>query len=554
MQKRKNDHVRIFAMGGVGEIGKNMTVIEINDDLFVVDAGLMRPKDDMLGVDIVIPDSSYLTENRDRIRAIFLTHGHHAHMGGLPYLLRDIQAPVYGTKLTIALFEQLLRDTKASGKARTNVIDPNKDLKIGDERISFFRVNHSVPDAIGIAFHTSQGAIVHTGDFKFDHTPVDGQKSDISKLSRLGDRGVLCLLSDSKNAEIPGKTPSDSGVGESLEDHFYFAKGRVITALYATNIHRIQQVINAAIANRRRVALDGRHLERIVGIATKLGYLQVPRHTFTTLDKISKRKDQDVAIITSGNQGDPVTPLINIADGSHRNLKLKANDLFIFAASSTPGTEKSVTKAIDSLMRMDVQVIYGDDVHVSGHASAEDLKLMLHLTQPKHFIPIHGEFRMQKEHADLAHSMSLAPHQVFLVDKGDVVEFSKEQARQVDKVPAGQLLVDGLGVGDVGNIVLRDRRLLAEDGTLIVVVTLGKRQKNIVSGPEIITRGFVYVRESEKLIGDATQIVEEVLNKSLDQNISEWSSLKNGIRDALGKYLYDKTKRRPMILPIIMEI
>lgn len=554
MQNHTKDKIRVYAMGGVSEIGSNMTVIELNGDIFIVDAGLMHPKDEMLGVDSVIPDTTYLEQNKDRIKAILLTHAHQAHIGGLPYIIKKIKAPIYGTMFTLALLEQMLKDAQVTKKPMMVTIDPHKDVMIGNHRISFFQTNHSVPDSIGIAFHTSQGSIIHTGDFKFDYTPVDGVKFDLSRLARLGDEGVLCLLSDSKNADQPGNTPSESKVGASLEDQFYFAEGRVITALYASNIHRIQQVINAAVQNNRKVALDGRYLERIVGIATKLGYLHVPKHSFISLDKVGKRPDNEICIISSGQEGDPITPLTRIAGHTHKRISAKTNDLFIYASSATPADEKDVTKAIDSLMRLGVEVVYGDGVHVSGHAYQEDLKLMLQLVRPKFLIPIHGEFRLLKAHMDIAASTGMPLHHIFLLDKGDVVEFVDGEARETEKVPAGQVLVDGLGVGDVGNIVLRDRRLLAEDGTLIVVVTLSRQTKKILSGPEIITRGFVYVRESEALIEDATNIVTEVLSKSLTQNVSEWSSLKNGIRDALNRYLYDKTKRRPMILPIIMEI
>ncbi|MFC4617398.1 ribonuclease J [Camelliibacillus cellulosilyticus] len=554
MQTQKEDKVKIYAMGGVGEIGNNMTAVEINDDIFIVDAGMMDPKNEMLGVDSVIPDITYLEQQRERIKAVLVTHAHSAHIGGLPFFIRKINVPIYGTKFTIAMVEQMFRDMNVHKKAKFSVVDPDKDLMIGNVRVTCFRTNHSVPDSIGFAFHTTQGAIIHTGDFKFDYTPVDEVKFDLSKVSRLGDEGVLCLLSDSKNAEKPGSTPSESTIGSRLEEYFYFADGRVITALYASNIHRIQQVINAAVQTNRKVALDGRYLERVVGTATKLGYLHVPKQTFINLDNIGKRPDREIAIISAGSEGDPITPLTRIANHTHKKIQPKEKDLFIYASSATPDDEKSVTKAIDALMRLGVEVIYGDDVHVSGHASSEDLKLMIEIARPKYLIPIHGEFRMLKAHMDIAATTGLPLHHVFLIDKGDVVEFEGGVARETEKVPAGQVLVDGLGVGDVGNIVLRDRRLLAEDGTLIVVVTLGRHTKKILAGPEIITRGFVYVRESEELIEDAAGIVREVLTQALTQNVSEWSSLKNGIRDALGRYLYDKTKRRPMILPIIMEI
>lgn len=554
MSHIRNDDVKIYAMGGVGEIGNNMTVIEVNHDIYVIDAGLMHPHEDMLGVDTVIPDATYLIEHRDQIKAVFLTHGHQVNIGGLPYLLKKLRAPVYGTKLTLALLKESLKESgKGYSKDRLITIDPDKDLRLGHQTISFFRTNHSVPDSIGLAIHTSQGAIVHTGDFKFDYTPVDGNRTDVSKISRIGDQGVLCLLSDSKHAEIPGKTPSDAVVGDRFNDIFYSAQGRIVTSLHATNIHRIQQFIDVAVASHRKVTIDGRYLERVVSIALKEGYLKVPKHTFVAWDKIANFEDKEIAILTSGPDGDPITPLTRIANHSHKRLKLKENDLFIYSASLAPSNEKTVTKAIDDLMRRGVEVKYGDAVHVSGHAAADELKLMLQLVRPAYLIPIDGEFKMMKTHQDIAVSMGIPSHHVFLLDKGDVVEFTNGEARQTEKVPAGQLLVDGLGVGDVGNIVLRDRRLLAQDGTVIVVVTLGRQTKQILSGPEIITRGFVYVRESERLLDEANHIVSEVLSQALMQHVSEWSSLKNSIRDALSRYLFEKTKRRPMILPIIME-
>ncbi|WP_141603450.1 ribonuclease J [Terrilactibacillus laevilacticus] len=555
MSNSKSDEVKIYAMGGVGELGNNMTVIEVNDDIFIIDAGLMHPQEDMLGIDTVIPDATYLIENKERVRGIFLTHGHQVHIGGLPYLLRKLNAPVYATKFTLALLKEKLKEFgKGKGKDKFVTIEPGRNLKLGFRRISFFRTNHSVPDSIGMAIYTSQGAIVHTGDFKFDYTPVDGKKADISKMARIGDRGVLCLLSDSKNAEIPGKTDSDAVVGANLKDLFYVAEGRVIASLYATNIHRIQQFIDAAVLNDRQVVLDGRYLERIVSIAIKQGYLSIPENTFINWDEAKKQNDSDIAILTTGHAGDPVSSMTRIANHAHKRITPKQNDLFIFAASSTPSNEKIVTKAIDDLMRMGVHVIHGKRVHVSGHGAQEELKLMLQLMRPKYFVPIHGEFKMLIAHQKLAIQSGIPDYHIFLLDKGDVIEFNDGTARQAEKVPAGHLLVDGLGVGDVGNIVLRDRRLLSQDGTLVVVVTLGRQTKKILSGPEIITRGFVYVRESEKLIEDASQIVSEVISQSLTKNVSEWSSLKNGIRDALSRYLYEKTKRRPMILPIIMEI
>ncbi len=554
MQIQTEEKIKIYAMGGVGENGNNMAVIDLDGDLFIVDAGLMHPKDDMLGVDRVIPDISYLIERKNQIQGIFLTHAHEEHIGSLPYLLKDLKVPVYGTPFTLAMVEFHLKEHNAHRHVKLIEIDPDRALKVGRHRLTFFRTNHNVPDSIGYAFHTSQGAIVHTGDFKVDYTPVDGRKFDLNKITRLGNEGVLCLLSDSFNAEHPGKTLSESALNDRFEEICYFTEGRVITALYASNIHRIQQIVNAAVKTHRKVSLDGRYLERIVGLATKLGYLDVPKHTFINIDKIDKCKDHELVIITTGPDGDPMSPFTKIAAHTHKKILPREKDIFVYASSSNPADERDVTRAIDSLMRLGVNVIYGEDVHVSGHGSQEDLKLVLELIRPKYLIPIRGEFRLQRAHMELAKSVGMDPSQIFLLDKGDVVEFTKGQGRPSERVPTGQVLIDGLGVGDVGNIVLRDRRLLAEDGTLIVVVTLSRETKQILSGPEIITRGFVYVRESEALIEDSAKIVSEVLSNALTQNISEWSALKNSIRDALNRYLYDKTKRRPMILPILMEI
>ncbi|MCI1857943.1 MAG: ribonuclease J [Sporolactobacillus sp.] len=541
-------------MGGVGEIGCNMMVVEVNEDIFIIDAGLMHPHEDMLGVDTVIPDASYLLERRDQIRGIVLTHGHLANIGGLPYLLKELDVPVYGTRFTLSLALENLQSAGMTPHAGQFVtIDPDRDMKIGHCRFSFFRTYHSVPDAIGVAVHTSQGNIVHTGDYKFDFTPVGGIRTEIGKLSRLGDEGVLCLLSDSKHAEIPGTALSDARIGESFNHIMYGAEGRVIVAVHATNINRIQQFIDACAQHGRRVAIDGKFLERTVSLAVDRGFLHVPDRLFIPWDKAVSHPDRQLGILTSGPSGDPLTPFTGMANHVHKKLKLKDKDLLIYSASLTPSNEKTVTNAIDRLMSDGADVVFGPSVHVSGHGSEEDIKLMLQLTRPKYLVPIDGEFKMMKTHQEIAESMGISSEHVFLLDKGDVIEFTDGEARPAEAVPAGELLVDGLGVGDVGNIVLRDRRLLSQDGTVIIVVTLGRKNKRIMSGPEIITRGFVYVRESEDLLDQANQIVQEVLTKALTQHVSEWSSLKSGIRDALSHYFFDKTKRRPMILPIIME-
>ncbi|MCO7174745.1 ribonuclease J [Sporolactobacillus kofuensis] len=554
MSHAKKESVKIYAMGGVGEIGNNMTVIEVNHDIYIIDAGLMHPHEDMLGVDTVIPDVSYLIERRDQIRGLFLTHGHQANIGGLPYLLRTLKVPVYGTRFTLALVWESLRKLGESyPRDLFSTLNPDKDLKVGQHIIKCFRTYHSVPDAVGFAIQTAQGYIVHSGDYKFDFTPVGGIRTDISKISEIGDEGVLCLLSDSKHAELPGKAQSDSIIGDHFNHILYSADARVIVAIHATNIHRIQQFLYACERHHRRVAIDGKFLDRVISIAAKNGFLDIPKNIFINWDKSLKQPAEDIAILTSGPDGDPLTPLTGLANHLHKKLRLKEDDLIIYAASLTPSNETTVTHAIDQLMSEGAQVVFGKDVHVSGHGSEEDIKLMLQLTRPKYVIPIDGEFKMMKAHQDIAESMGISASRTFLLDKGDVVEFTNGEARSSDSIPAGQLLVDGLGVGDVGNIVLRDRRLLSQDGTVIVVVTLGRRTKKILAGPEIITRGFVYVRESEDLLDQANHIVSEVLSKSLTQHVSEWSSLKSGIRDSLSRYFFDKTKRRPMILPIIME-
>ncbi|CAM3079111.1 ribonuclease J [Sporolactobacillus spathodeae] len=554
MTHSRQNSVRIYAMGGVGEIGSNMTVIEINRDIYVVDAGLMHPHEDMLGVDTVIPDISYLIENRDRVQAVLLTHGHQANIGGLPYLFKELAVPIYGTRLTLALVKEALKELGQNfNREQFIAIQPEQDLMIGSCKVSFFRTYHSVPDSIGLSIHSPQGNIVHTGDYKFDFTPVGGYRTDVSKISEIGDEGVLCMLGDSKHAELPGKAPSDAEIGERFNHLLYSAAGRVIMTVHATNLYRIQQFVEACVRHGRKIVFEGKYLEKVISIAVKEGFLVLPENSVLSWDKASKIPTQGLAIVTSGPDGDPLTPLTGMANHLNKRLRFKENDLIIYAASLTPSNEKTVTNAIDQLMSEGTQVVFGKSVHVSGHGSAEDLKLMLQLVRPKYLLPIDGEFKMLKTHQELAESMGITPERVFLLDKGDVVTFTNGEARQSDTVPAGQLLVDGLGIGDVGNIVLRDRRLLSQDGTVIVVVTLGRKNKKILAGPEIITRGFVYVRESEDLLDQANQIVSEVLSKALTQHVSEWSSLKSGIRDALSRYFFDKTRRRPMILPIIME-
>jgi len=554
VSKKKTEKVSVFALGGAGEIGKNMYVVELDEDIFVIDAGLMFPGDEMLGIDKVIPDISYLKENKERIQGIFITHGHEDHIGALSYVLRDLKVPVYGTRLTLGLIEIKLKEAGLLKKADLRPIDAKTKLTVAGHFITFFRVNHSIPDAVGVCIQTSQGAIVHTGDFKFDYTPVDGKQADFGKIAAIGQRGVLCLLSDSTNAERPGMSGSESTVGSELNDVIYEAPGRVIVASFASNVHRLQQVFAAAEANNRKVAVVGRSMVNIVEVAQRLNYLRFKQKTLVELSDINRLDDNQVVILTTGSQGEPMAALTRMARNAHKQVNIRLNDTVVVAASPIPGNEKSVSKTIDLLFRAGANVIYNQrKVHVSGHGHAEDLKLMLNLIKPKFFVPIHGEFRMQKAHSRLAQTVGVNANNIFIIENGDVVEFEKRKARMSRKVNAGNVLIDGIGVGDVGNIVLRDRRLLSQDGVVLCVITISRKNKTIVSGPEIISRGFVYMRESEDMINEANRIVAKQLQGKLTGEL-DWTEMKSLIRDKLSSYLYEQTKRRPMILPIIMEI
>ncbi|HET7521902.1 MAG TPA: ribonuclease J [Bacillales bacterium] len=555
MTKQKQEKVKVFALGGVGELGKNMHVVEVDGDIIVIDAGLMLPENDMLGVDVVIPDITYLLENRDRVLGIFLTHAHEDHMGALPYVLKQLNVPVYGTKLTLGLLKYKLSDAGLLKKAKLRLIDTGSDLRMGRITLSFFRTNHTIPDSIGICVHTRYGMIVNTGDFKFDHTPVDHKSADIRKMAAVGEKGVLCLLSDSTNAEVPGTTGSELSAGREISNAFYSARGRVIVVVVASNIHRLQQVFDVAAENGRKVAAVGRNMMKVIDIARDLGYLNIRDDVLVPIKGINRLPDEECVLLTSGSQGEPISALAQMVNNGDKALKIKPKDTVVIADNPNIGNEKTVSQTIDELTRIGAEVVYNRSMTFdTGHASQEDLKLMLRMMTPKYFIPIHGEYRMLKIHSNLAEDVGIPEQDIFIAERGECVEFVNGEARWGGKVPSGNVLVDGHGIGDVGNIVLRDRKLLSEDGILLVVVTLGRKSKEILSGPEIISRGFVYVRESEQLLDEANRIVSEVLKQSLGQNISEWSSLKSGIRDSLSRYLFDKTRRRPMILPIIMEV
>lgn len=548
----------IFALGGVGEIGKNMYVVQYGNDIVVVDAGLKFPEEDMLGIDIVIPDITYLVENKDKVRGILLTHGHEDHIGGLPYVLKALNVPVYGTRLTMGLVEAKLKEAHLLGETKRIVITADSELQLGSIKATFFRTNHSIPDSVGVCLETPEGLIVHTGDFKFDHTPVNDQYADLAKMAEIGSRGVLALLSDSTNAERPGFTGSEKSVGAELEEVFRKAKQRVVVATFASNVHRIQQIMDAAYNTRRKVTVVGRSMVNVVSIASELGYLNIPDGMLIEPEEVNRLPADRVVILSTGSQGEPMSALTRMARSAHKKMDILPGDTVVISATPIPGNERYVGRTVDELMRLGAHVIYGpgsvSGVHVSGHGSQEELKLMLNLIRPKYFIPIHGEYRMLRMHGLLAESVGIEKDNIFLIDIGDTVEIQNGVARKGAKVPSGNVLIDGLGVGDVGNIVLRDRKLLSQDGILVVVVTLSKQDGKILSGPDIISRGFVYVRESEGLLDEANKLVMNTLTRLMGENVNEWASLKTHVKDALGRFLYEQTRRRPMILPIIMEV
>ena len=547
--------VQIIPLGGLGEIGKNMTAFRYGDDMILIDAGLMFPEDDMQGIDLVITDISYLIENQDKLKGIFLTHGHEDHIGALPYVMKQIDCPVYGTALTLGILEGRLKENGVSSE-NCRIIKPGDKITAGAFKLDFIRVNHSIPDAIAIAINTPIGTIIHTGDFKIDHTPVDGQVTEFNKFAEYGDRGVLALLADSTNAERPGFTPSEKMVGKTFDDEFRYAKNRIIVATFSSNVHRIQQVIDAALKYDRKVAVIGRSMVNVVNIAKELGYLKAPEGEIIDIDETHNYTPDKIVIITTGSQGEPMSALTRMAMNDHKKVDIMPGDTVIISATPIPGNEKLVSRTIDHLYKLGADVIYekSNGVHVSGHASQEEIKLMHNLVRPKFFIPVHGEFRHLIKHANLAQSLGMPKENIVIAENGSVIELTKNSIGINGKVPAGKVLVDGLGVGDVGNIVLRDRRQLSQDGIMIVVVTIDKENCHVVSGPDIVSRGFVYVREAEGLMDEAKDKVQLALEKCEENGVSEWSAIKSTVRDSLGRFLYERTRRRPMILPIIMEI
>ena len=547
--------LQIIPLGGLGEIGKNMTVIRVDDEILVIDSGLMFPDEDMLGIDLVIPDISYLIENKDKIKAIVLTHGHEDHIGALPYVLKKINVPVYGTRLTLGILEGRLKENGVDSSNLHSVMQGDI-INVGCFSVGFIRVNHSIPDAVGLSIKTPVGMIVHTGDFKLDYTPIDGKMTDFRRFSDLGNRGVLVLMADSTNSEREGHTPSERTVGAAFDRAFHNARGRIIVATFSSNVHRIQQVIETAVRYKRHVAVLGRSMVNVVNISLELGYITAPEGTIVDIDEIHNYRMEQMVIITTGSQGEPMSALTRMSMSDHRKVGIVPGDTVIISATPIPGNEKLVSKTIDNLMKLGANVIYGRNqgIHVSGHASREELKLMHNLVRPKFFIPVHGEYHHLVQHARLARELGMPKENIFISENGQILEFTRDKGQVAGKVTAGMVMVDGLGVGDVGNIVLRDRRQLSQDGILIVVVTMNKQTHRVVAGPDIVSRGFVYVRESEALMDEATARVQQALDRCEDEKVKEWAAIKSNVRDALGRYLFEKTRRRPMILPIIMEV
>ncbi|MGN7398896.1 ribonuclease J [Cytobacillus praedii] len=544
-----------MALGGVGEFGKNMYLVEVDGDIFVLDAGLMIPENEMLGIDIVIPDITYLIQNKERVQGIFLTHGHEDHIGALSYILNEIDVPVYGTRLTLELAKAKVKEQEFKGNP--NFIEINSDTKVecSSAKVSFFHTTHSIPDSVGICIHTPEGSIVYTGDFKFDQAAAIGYKTEIGKMAYIGDEGVLCLLSDSTEAEKPGYTLSESKVIKQVTDAFQRAQGRIIAASFASDIIRIQHIFDAAFESRRKVVIVGRFTQTAVDIALQQGYLHVVEETMVPITEISAYPDDELVILTTGTQGEPIEVLQKMAKQTHKQVNVKTGDTVLLAGTPLRGSEVFIAKTIDMLYRAGASVISGRGTfNTSSHGSQEELKFMINLMKPKFFIPVHGEYRMLKAHAKLALECGLTDDQIFIPEKGEVVELADEKIHPAGRIPAGNVLIDGSGVGDVGNIVLRDRKLLSQDGILLVVVTLNKKEKKISAGPEIISRGFVYVRESEELLVEATKRVRDIVERSISKDSFDWTGIKQDMRDELNQYLFEKTKRRPMILPIIMEV
>ena len=553
----KKSNIKIIPLGGLHEIGKNITVFEYEDEIIVVDCGVSFPEDDMLGIDSVIADVTYLIKNQEKIKGLIITHGHEDHIGGIPYLLKQINIPIYATRLSAGLISNKLEEHKILRSTTLNIVNQGDILKLGNKfKIEFIRSSHSIPDSVMLAITTPAGTILHTGDFKVDYTPIDGQLMNFGRIAELGNEGILALMSDSTNSERKGFTMSESSVGEVLDKLFLNCTKRIVVATFASNVHRIQQIVNSAVKYGRKIAVCGRSMINMITTATELGYIQCPENIFIDIDMIGSYTDEQLVIITTGSQGEPMSALTRMAAGDHRKVKITSNDLIIISATPIPGNEKYVSRVIDDLMQIGAEVVYSAlaDVHVSGHACQEEQKLILALARPKYFIPVHGEYRQLRAHSETAQQMGMDKDNIFILTNGKVLELNEYEAKITGTVPSGRVLVDGLGVGDVGNIVLRDRQHLAQDGLIVIVLTMDSQTGEVVAGPDIISRGFVYVRESETLMDDIKSVVRHEISKCEERNIRDWSTIKSTVKENLRDYLSIKTKRNPMIIPIIMEV
>ena len=553
----KKSRLKIIPLGGLHEVGKNITVFQYDNEMIVVDCGLSFPEDDMLGVDLVIPDITYIIKNQEKLKGMVITHGHEDHIGSVPYFLKQVNTPIYGTKLTLGLIKNKLEEHRLVESTKLNEVNPGETIKLGKHfKVEFIQSSHSIPDSVMLAIHTPVGTILHTGDFKVDYTPMDGKLMDFGRLAELGNKGVLALMSDSTNAERKGFTMSESTVGEVFEKLFTNCTKRIVVATFASNVHRVQQIVNSAVKYGRKIAVCGRSMINMITTARELGYIDCPDNLFIDIDMINNYTDDKLLIITTGSQGETMSALTRMASGTHRKVKITPNDLVIISANPIPGNEKNVSKVIDSLMQIGAEVVYSalQDVHVSGHACQEEQKLILALTKPKYFIPVHGEYRHLIAHSETAKLMGVKKENIFKLENGKILEMDKNSAEFTGTVQSGIILVDGLGIGDVGNVVLRDRQHLSQDGLIIVVLTMNGSSGEVIAGPDVISRGFVYVRESENVMDEIKLVVRHEVRKCEEQGIRDWTTIKNSIRENLREYIFSKTKRNPMIIPIVMEI
>lgn len=552
----KKPNIKIIPLGGIEEIGKNITVFEYENDIIVVDCGLEFPTDDMLGIDLVIPDVSYLVKNKEKIRGMVITHGHEDHIGSIPYVLQQVNIPIYATKLTIGLIKGKLEEHHLLRSSELHEVEQGQTVKLGKFSVEFISSCHSIPDSVMLAISTPTGTILHTGDFKIDYTPIDGKQMNLGRIAELGNKGILALMSDSTNAERKGFTMSESSVGEVFDKLFMNCKKRIVVATFASNVHRVQQIVDSAVKYNRKIAVCGRSMIKMIETAMEIGYIDAPEDTFIDIDLIKNYNDEQLVIITTGSQGETMSALTRMAAGEHKKVTITPNDLVIISANAIPGNEKLVSKVIDDLMKIGAEVVYSAlaDVHVSGHACQEEQKLILSLARPKYFIPVHGEYRQLIAHAETAKKLGIPTQNIFITHNGRTLEINEDEAKFTTSVPSGKVLVDGLGVGDVGNIVLRDRQHLSQDGLIVIVLTMDSSTGEIVSGPDVISRGFVYVRESENLMEEVKSVIKSEVYEFEQRHITDWSTIKSTLKDNLRDYIFQKTKRDPMILPIIMEI